>query len=143
MHAVVTGANRGIGLELTRQLAAQGATVEATARDPDAASELRALAAASAGRIRVHRVDVASDPSVLAFAAALGDAPLDLVINNAGIMGQMASLEDLDLADAARTSIAQAVPPRDAISAGGPCTHGPGSPASPRRSSGRRRRGAR
>src|SRR4051794_35840620 len=103
MHAVVTGANRGIGLELARQLAAQGATVEATARDPDAASELRALAASSAGRLRVHRCDVASDASVRAFAAALGDAPLDLVINNAGVMGQMASLENLDLADALHT----------------------------------------
>src|SRR6185436_23575 len=43
MRAVVTGANRGIGLELTRQLLARGDEVEALARDPDRARELHAL----------------------------------------------------------------------------------------------------
>jgi len=83
MNVVVTGANRGIGLELVRQLIARGDQVEATCRRPDDARELQATGA------RLHAVDVADGASVVAFAAALGDTPLDLVINNAGVFGDM------------------------------------------------------
>jgi NAD(P)-dependent dehydrogenase (short-subunit alcohol dehydrogenase family) len=84
MRVVVTGANRGIGLELARQLAAREAVVEATARRPEAAEDLGALAACSGGHVRVHACDVSSDQSVERFAAGLKGVPVDVLINNAG-----------------------------------------------------------
>jgi NAD(P)-dependent dehydrogenase (short-subunit alcohol dehydrogenase family) len=82
MRVAITGANRGIGLELCRQLVARGDTVEAAVRRPDQAAELRALG----DRVRVHRVDVTESASVAALAAAITE-PLDLVINDAGTYG--------------------------------------------------------
>jgi NAD(P)-dependent dehydrogenase (short-subunit alcohol dehydrogenase family) len=79
---VVTGANRGLGLEFARQFTAAGANVIGTARDPGAAAELAATGA------RILPLDVASDESVAAFARALGDAPVHLLINNAGVSGR-------------------------------------------------------
>jgi len=79
---VITGANRGLGLELARQLHAAGATVIGTARKPDAADDLRELG------VRIERLDVADAESVAAFAEALGDLKVDILMNNAGIMLQ-------------------------------------------------------
>ncbi len=84
---LVTGANRGIGLELVRQGAASGAMVVATCRDPDKAPALQALAAGANGKVRVEACDVASAASVAALKQTLGSEPLDVLINNAGIMG--------------------------------------------------------
>ncbi|MBW3550598.1 MAG: SDR family NAD(P)-dependent oxidoreductase [Proteobacteria bacterium] len=123
MHFVVTGANRGIGLEFVRQLAARGASVHCTARDPAGATELQALAAASEGRVRVHALDVTDDASVARFASALPQA-IDVLINNAG--GPMASRLDrmtderwragfeVDFFAAARLSVAAVGPMRSA-----------------------------
>lgn len=86
MRFVVTGANRGIGLEFVKQLTARGEDVDATARDPDDAPELRALLR-SGVRLRLHRLDVAEDDSVAAFAYQLPPGPLDVLINNAGVSG--------------------------------------------------------
>jgi NAD(P)-dependent dehydrogenase (short-subunit alcohol dehydrogenase family) len=86
MRIVVTGANRGLGLELVSQLAARETIVEATARQPHQADELNALAAFFAGRIHVHACDVSQDKSVAAFAARLAGAPVDALINNAGAL---------------------------------------------------------
>ncbi|HUJ61924.1 MAG TPA: SDR family oxidoreductase [Kofleriaceae bacterium] len=109
MRALVTGANRGIGLELVRQLRARGDTVDAACRRPEDAAELRALAGPE---LRVHRCDVSDDASVRAFAAELGDAAIDLVVNNAGISGgSHQSLRDLDFADAVRTYQVDALGP--------------------------------
>ncbi|MBX3158004.1 MAG: SDR family oxidoreductase [Deltaproteobacteria bacterium] len=102
MRSFVTGANRGIGKELVRQLLARGDEVEAGVRDPDS----RPFAELASPRLRVHRLDVTSDRDVAAVAAALGDAPLDLVINNAGIYGgprQSVAGGEFDFADAAHT----------------------------------------
>jgi NAD(P)-dependent dehydrogenase (short-subunit alcohol dehydrogenase family) len=89
MRVVVTGANRGIGLELVRQLLARGDAVEAACRRPAEATALRATGA------RVHGVDLASAASVAAFAHALDGAAIDLVINNAGEPGDPQRPEDL------------------------------------------------
>lgn len=86
MRFVVTGASRGIGLEFVKQLTSRGDEVEACARAPDEAPELLALRRPGV-RLRVHRLDVADDASVAAFAQQLPPGPVDVLINNAGVSG--------------------------------------------------------
>ena len=80
---LITGANRGIGLELTRSYAADGWSVHACCRQPDRARALRAVD----GQIMLHRVDVTDGLRVASLARELADEPIDLLINNAGIYG--------------------------------------------------------
>ena len=80
----INGANRGIGLEFVRQYAAEGHKVIAACRDPEGASALQALD----GDIEILAQDVSSAESCAALKAALDGRPIDLLINNAGIMGQ-------------------------------------------------------
>lgn len=84
---LVTGANRGIGLEFARQYAADGWRVFAAARDPASASELRQLVQESAGCVEPIAIDVTDPISIQAAAAQIGDAPIDHLINSAGVMG--------------------------------------------------------
>jgi NAD(P)-dependent dehydrogenase (short-subunit alcohol dehydrogenase family) len=84
---LVTGANRGIGLELARQYAARGWTVIATARNPAKATELQALAAQGGGKVRVEALDVMDFASIDALAARHAGQPVDILFNNAGITG--------------------------------------------------------
>lgn len=91
----ITGAGRGIGLELAAQHVAAGDTVIALARN--ASEALEGLAASSGGRLTIHACDVASDASVRAAAAASGDGPVDVVYNVAGVSGPVANeLEGAD-----------------------------------------------
>ena len=85
---LITGANRGLGLEFTRQYAARGWKVIATARDPATATELRALAAKSSA-LTVDRLDVENRTGITALAAKYRGMPIDVVINNAGLLGEM------------------------------------------------------
>ncbi len=82
---LITGANRGLGLEFARQYAAEGWQVFAACRAPDGARELQELVAKSAGNIRVLAMDVRDSASVRTAAATLGGAAIDLLLNNAGI----------------------------------------------------------
>jgi len=96
-NVAITGAARGIALELARQHLAQGDRVFALARNPDAADTLNALAAGSGGKLTVHAMDVGDDASVKAGAAATGEGPIDIVYNVAGMIGTMApEFEDVD-----------------------------------------------
>lgn len=90
MRIVITGANRGIGLALARRYAARGDEVHGTAREPEHAKELASLPG-----VRVHALDVRSDASVAAFAAELGDAGVDVLVNNAG-RGHWEGLAEFD-----------------------------------------------
>ena len=81
---VITGANRGLGLEFTKQYAADGWTVIAAARDPEKDNELKQLAASNKN-IQSIALNVADDASVATFKKAVGDRPIDLLINNAGM----------------------------------------------------------
>lgn len=85
--ALITGANRGVGLALTQQYAAEGAEVIACCRDPERGNALKELAASSKGRIRVMQLDVAEQVSIASLKRALHDQPVDILINNAGISG--------------------------------------------------------
>jgi NAD(P)-dependent dehydrogenase (short-subunit alcohol dehydrogenase family) len=103
MRVVITGANRGLGLGLARAYAERGDEVWATARKPAEAGELQALARASEGRVRVHALDVRDDEQVGAFAAALGGAGVDVLINNAGVAGTWSTtLQTFDAEEALR-----------------------------------------
>lgn len=81
---LITGANRGMGLEWVRQYAREGWTVYATCRDPDSAEDLAAVAAAHEGTT-VWRLEVTDAGSVAALSQALAGETLDVLINNAGI----------------------------------------------------------
>lgn len=81
---LITGANRGLGLEFARQYAADGWSVIACCRDPGGAAALRALG------VRVEALDVADEGSAEALAERLAGAPIDLLVNNAGVMGDRA-----------------------------------------------------
>ena len=89
---LVTGANRGLGLEFVRQYAARGWTVIATARDPDAAEELQSLAA-DRDNIAVERLDVTDFAQIDALAEKYRDQPIDVLLNNAGISGSPSPLQ--------------------------------------------------
>lgn len=82
---LVTGANRGLGLEFARQYAADGWKVFAACRDPGEAGDLARLAAGSQGRIEVLAIDVADGASISAAARGLSGARIDLLVNNAGV----------------------------------------------------------
>lgn len=110
MQIVITGASRGIGLELVRQYLGRGDAVVAACRSPDGATALHALAADHGSRLRVLACDVGDDDSVAAFAAALGDTPVDLLINNAGV-GDWAGLDAVNTADALRVYNVNALGP--------------------------------
>ncbi|MEX0733562.1 MAG: SDR family oxidoreductase [Steroidobacteraceae bacterium] len=84
---LVTGANRGLGLEFARQYAGDGWQVFAACRAPNAAKELQGLTAESRGRIRVLPVDVTDTANVRAAAAGLKGEAIDLLLNNAGVGG--------------------------------------------------------
>lgn len=84
---LVTGANRGLGLEFARQYAADGWDVVATARRPGEAKELGEIEG-----VDVMTLDVADKGSIGFFVDALGDRPIDLFISNAGVYGS----RDLD-----------------------------------------------
>ena len=103
MRWVITGTNRGIGLELVRQLLARGEYVEAGVRDLDRAHDVHALGELAEGRLRVLQCDVGDDASVRAFADAIGPIAVDVLVNSAGVMGEMQSLEGLDMLDVHRT----------------------------------------
>ena len=93
---LVTGANRGIGIEFVRQYAKDGARVLACCRDPEAAQELKKLAGANE-RVQVHRLDVANGKSIVALTRELKHEPIDVLINNAGIIGTQSGPMDYDL----------------------------------------------
>ena len=88
---LITGANRGIGLEMTRQAAAAGHHVTAACRTPASAEALNALAAAHA-TISVIAMEVRDEASVRAAAATVGG--LDLVVCNAGTLNARGGLTD-------------------------------------------------
>jgi NAD(P)-dependent dehydrogenase (short-subunit alcohol dehydrogenase family) len=85
--ALITGANRGLGLEFARQYLAEGWQVYVTCRDPDSASELQRLADASDDKLQILALDVTDPASVKSAAAELDGQAIDLLLNNAGIGG--------------------------------------------------------
>ena len=83
---LITGANRGLGLEFAKQYLADNWQVFAACRDPSSASDLRRIADGS-GKLQVLSMDVSDLANVRAAAVELKGKPIDLLLNNAGIGG--------------------------------------------------------
>jgi NAD(P)-dependent dehydrogenase (short-subunit alcohol dehydrogenase family) len=79
---LITGANRGIGLELVRQYSARDWRIIATARDPAGATDLQALAKADPD-ISIEKLDVTDHAAVDALATRYKDQPIDVLLSNA------------------------------------------------------------
>jgi NAD(P)-dependent dehydrogenase (short-subunit alcohol dehydrogenase family) len=94
-RALVTGSNRGIGLEFVRQYLAAGYEVIATCRDPSSAHELTAFH----GALRIAKLDISSEEDLDALMMDLGDLPVDVLICNAAVFGGARSrFENIDWA---------------------------------------------
>ena len=110
---LITGANRGIGLELVRRYAAAGNDVLACCREPATAKALNALADKQK-KVRVHGVHVAEAGSVAALKTEIGAKPIDILINNAGMQGpapQRQSLAEMDFDGWAETFAVNSMAP--------------------------------
>jgi len=83
---LITGSNRGIGLELARQYAELGWRVFACCRSPEMASELSALADVN-NKLSIHKLDVTDSDQIQSLANELKGQPLDILLNNAGVYG--------------------------------------------------------
>jgi NAD(P)-dependent dehydrogenase (short-subunit alcohol dehydrogenase family) len=80
---LITGANRGLGLEFTRSYAADGWRVHACCRQPEKAKTLKEVS----GDVEIHRMDVTDGLRVAAVERSLNEEAIDLLINNAGVFG--------------------------------------------------------
>ncbi|MBK8907998.1 MAG: SDR family oxidoreductase [Rhodospirillales bacterium] len=91
---LITGANRGLGLEFARQYAADGWDVIATSRSLVYADDLKSIE----GKVELHALDVTDFARVEALGQSLRDRPIDVLINNAGVHGDPteAAFDDLD-----------------------------------------------
>jgi len=98
--AIVTGAASGIGVETARALAEAGAEVTLAVRNTDAGQAVADdINKAGKGKASVGKVDLSDLASVAAFAGTWGDKPLNILINNAGVMAcpQSYTAQDLEM----------------------------------------------
>jgi len=88
MQALVSGANRGLGFEMTRQLLARGDRVVAACRQPGKALALTRLAGEHPGKLHVLPLDLADPRTIAELARQIGalDVDVDLLVNNAGVL---------------------------------------------------------
>jgi NAD(P)-dependent dehydrogenase (short-subunit alcohol dehydrogenase family) len=94
---LITGANRGIGFELTQQYAEAGWRVVACCREPDKAQALDGVRSDYGEQVSIHRLDVTNSEPIKALVTSMEDTPIDILLNNAGIYGQRdASLGNID-----------------------------------------------
>lgn len=92
---LLTGANRGLGLALVESFAADGWRVHACCRSLGKSKKIKSLQ----GDVHVHRLDVTDRLQVANLARSLRDEPIDLLINNAGVMGDSAPFGKVDCDD--------------------------------------------
>ncbi|VDB97663.1 unnamed protein product [Peniophora sp. CBMAI 1063] len=114
---LITGANRGIGLEFVRQLLSdQSNVVLATCRNPDAATDLKALGKAAQGQLHVFALDTADSTSISSAPeharAALGERGLDYLLCNAAVnLGSDDSVMEMSAEDMTRSFAVNVVGP--------------------------------
>jgi NAD(P)-dependent dehydrogenase (short-subunit alcohol dehydrogenase family) len=105
---LITGATRGIGLEFVHRYLQRGAEVIATARDRTRADGLKALASP---KLRVMPLDVEDPLSISGLSELVGDEPIDLLINNAGITSSSKNLGALEAAELSRAFMVNSIAP--------------------------------
>lgn len=88
---LITGANRGIGLELCKQYLNEDWKVHAACRDPNNATRLSVLADKYPNNLTVHTLDVSKTEQIAELQKKIADKPIDILFNNAGIYGAEAS----------------------------------------------------
>lgn len=93
---LITGANRGLGLEHTRRFVAQGVFVYATARLPHEANDLNQLALQNPALVKVLAYDAVQPDAPAKLKAVLDDVALDLVLFNAGVNGKRLNFGEID-----------------------------------------------
>jgi len=84
---LITGANRGIGLELATQYAADRWRVLACCREPQMAKDLRSICETTSGRMSLYPLDVTDNERIHELAIQLKGEAIDILFNNAGIRG--------------------------------------------------------
>ncbi|MFQ5634304.1 MAG: SDR family oxidoreductase [Gammaproteobacteria bacterium] len=92
---LITGANRGLGLEFATQYAADGWAVIACCRAPQAAGELEALAARYP-MLQIEALDVRDHRAIEALGARYRGQPIDVLLNNAGVIGPIPIAENIE-----------------------------------------------
>lgn len=92
---LITGANRGLGLEFVRQYAADGWQIIACCRKPDEANELQALADENS-EIVIEQLDVNDFDAIDSLAEKYKGRPIDILLNNAGIIGPIPIAENIE-----------------------------------------------
>jgi NAD(P)-dependent dehydrogenase (short-subunit alcohol dehydrogenase family) len=112
IHYVISGAGRGIGLELTRQALQAGNRVSALVRHPEKATQLQSLKHDFADKLQVFSVDVTEDSAVKSFSKQIEKTAVDVLINNAGAyLDTDSDFETLDLAKVMDTFAINSVAP--------------------------------
>ncbi len=96
MQYVITGANRGIGLEFVEQLLERGDSIIATARKPDEADELQSLSATYGDRLEITTLDVTEADTIDALSNLVDDRSVDVLINNGATMIGAGTIDDLN-----------------------------------------------
>ncbi|MDP7035824.1 MAG: SDR family oxidoreductase [Planctomycetota bacterium] len=94
---LITGTNRGIGLEMVRQYAANGWHVLATCRNPDRADALQQIAHDSSGAVEIEPLDVTNPEEISALGNRWKDRTVDVLINNAGFYGDHMGSEPMKI----------------------------------------------
>jgi 2-dehydro-3-deoxy-L-rhamnonate dehydrogenase (NAD+) len=96
--AIVTGASRGLGLEIARAYVAAGAAVVVTGRDETTLSDAAGTLGADGARVEAMRADVSVPKDCARVVEAAEDrfGPVTVLVNNAGVYGPMGAIEDVD-----------------------------------------------
>ena len=96
MKVLITGANRGIGLELAKLYLKDGAHVAATARKIKEAAELKSLQDSYSDNLEMISLDVTEPASIDALKGKIAGSTIDILINNAGVLDKPANWLDLE-----------------------------------------------